>query len=176
MQSLKFTNSKIWRILLISGIMIIMHGIVFSFSIAIPKEMENASKKEIDSYIERSMKKGHEEQIRAGKERYNRKIEEKKKVAYAMKRESKKRRDMIIQSRKAQKAKDEEIQTLYGGIYLISGLLILSMMSVLLYKKLWRYEVPENKTISIETRQALETSQSIMQKLKKKSPPSKDKE
>jgi len=147
----------------------------FAFKIAIPEDISKLPEEEQNKWLNEQMDKAWEEQQEVGKERYESRMKEKQEVAESLVAGAQKSRRLIREAAAAAQRRESESLVRSQGAFLF--IVILGIPALLF----WMYyrqknipaEIPE-KSPRDAARESLETSQALMQRLKKKdisSPP-----
>ena len=139
---------------------------LLAFTISIPEDVEKMSPELREKWLENEMKEGYELQKKVARERYDRRLEEKKEVARDMVAEAEKRRARIRDARQAMEKREQDRAYQTKVAYIgISILLVPLALLGLLYLRPTKVSVPETTGRQLDP---LKTSRDLMSRLKKK--------
>jgi len=141
-------------------------SLVFSFTISIPDDVEKMPLELREKWLENEMREGHDLQKKVARERYDRRLEEKKAVARDMVAEAEKRRARIREAREAIEKREQDSSIRIKGAYIgLSIVLVPLIIIAVIYTRSTRVKVPETTGRQSDV---LKTSLDLMNKLKKR--------
>jgi len=157
-----------WHASIMVVFLITFCGFAYAFRISLPEDIVNKSEAERTKWLNNTLDKAHKEQLQLGRERYDKRMEDKASVAQVMLLEAEQRRELIQRARENQEKLEEDSSRQSAAIFGLLVIIIMPTTALFLYRRyLFTYaRVPVRK--SDAATKALKTSQELMRKLKKK--------
>jgi len=157
-----------WRATITTVFLLSFCGFAYAFRISIPEDVAKKSEAEKTKWLNNTLDEAHKEQLQLGRERYDKRMEDKAAVANVMLQEAVQRREMIQHARENQEKLEKESARQSDAIIALLVIIILPAAAFFLYRRYRSTFVEAPVRTSDAAFKALQTSYAVMQKLKRK--------